>query len=114
MDNVAQYLAGLENDRDRELALSMHKIICTALPDAEVKLAYGLVGYYQPKALCYFGINKRHVGFYPTNQPMAHFAKEVAPYQTGKGTLQFKKDSAAFPVELIQNIARWQLAQAQK
>ncbi|WGI18823.1 hypothetical protein [Latilactobacillus sakei] len=46
MDNVTQYLAGLENERDRELALSMHKIIRTALPDAEVKLAYGLVGYY--------------------------------------------------------------------
>lgn len=114
MTVIEQYNAGLTTDADRTLALVMHTILRAVLPDAEMKLAYGLVGDYQPKAVCYFGINKRHIGFYPTNQPMAHFAKAVAPCQTGKGTLQFKKDVTALPIELIQTIASWQLEHVNK
>ena len=77
MTVIEQYNAGLTTDADRTLALAMHTILRAVLPDAEMKLAYGLVGYYQPKAVCYFGINKRHIGFYPTNQPLAHFAKAL-------------------------------------
>lgn len=104
-----EYLATLTDPEDKFLAKKMHRVISKVLPDAEVRLSYGLVGYYQPKQVCFFGINKQHIGFYPTNKPIKHFEKEISPYLSGKTTLRFPKSEAAIPVDLIQRIAVWNL-----
>ena len=109
MNGLDEYLTHLDTDTDKELALQMHQIISEVLPDAEVRFSYGLIGYYQPKQVCFFGINKQHIGFYPTDKPIAHFAKEIAPYLSGKTTLKFKKDLDEIPKDLIQRIALWNL-----
>lgn len=109
MDGLSEYLKTLDNENDKLLAKTMANIISRALPDAEVRLSYGLVGYYQPKQICFFGINKKHIGFYPTDKPIDHFINEIKPYLHGKTTLQFKKDQSELPEELIQKIARWNL-----
>ena len=104
-----EYLKTLNNPKDQQLAQAMHQIISEALPEAQVKLSYGIVGYFQPKQICFFGINQKQIGFYPTNKPIKYFEKEIAPYLSGKTTLHFEKDIAAIPVELIQKIAIWNL-----
>lgn len=111
MNALDEYLNGLNSQTDKELALAMHHIISEALPDAEVRLSYGLVGYYQPKQICFFGINQQHIGFYPTSRPIQHFQTEIAPYLSGKTTLKFKKDLRDIPSELVQKIAIWNLEQ---
>lgn len=109
MDNLNKYLATLKSDDDRALAKQMYQILVAVLPDAEVKLSYGLVGFYQPKQICFFGINKQHIGFYPTDKPIQHFKTEIAPYLSGKTTLKFQKSVDAIPEKLIQEIALWNL-----
>lgn len=109
MDGLQQYLNSLESTTDKDLARAMNQIITEVLPDAEIRLSYGLVGYYQPKQVCFFGINKQHIGFYPTDKPIAHFRQEIAPFLSGKTTLKFPKDINAIPKELIQQIALWNL-----
>jgi len=104
-----EYLQTLNDPKDQALVKKMHQIISEVLPDAEVRLSYGLVGYFQPKQICFFGINKQTIGFYPTNKPIDHFKEEIAPYLSGKTTLKFPKDESAIPVELIQRIATWNL-----
>ncbi|AKP67996.1 iron chaperone [Companilactobacillus ginsenosidimutans] len=109
MTALNDYISTLDNDDDKALAKRMNEIISEALPDAQTRISYGLLGYYQPKQVCFFGINKAHVGFYPTDKPIDHFREEIQPYLHGKTTLHFKKDVDDFPVELIQNIAKWNL-----
>lgn len=104
-----EYLATLTDPKDKILAKKMHQIISEVLPDAETRLSYGLVGYFQPKQVCFFGINKQHIGFYPTDKPIKHFEKEIAPYLSGKTTLKFSKNEEDIPVKLIQDIAVWNL-----
>ncbi|WP_338231110.1 iron chaperone [Companilactobacillus muriivasis] len=104
-----EYLQMHDDPKDQALVKKMYQIISEVLPDAEVRLSYGLVGFYQPKQICFFGINKQHIGFYPTDKPIEHFKEEIAPYLSGKTTLKFPKDEAAIPVELIQKIAVWNL-----
>ncbi|ALB30053.1 iron chaperone [Companilactobacillus heilongjiangensis] len=104
-----EYLQTHDDPKDQALTRKMYQIISEVLPDAEVRLSYGLVGFYQPKQICFFGINKQHIGFYPTDKPIEHFKEEIAPYLSGKTTLKFPKDEAAIPAELIQKIAVWNL-----
>jgi len=109
MDAITTYLQTLDSGKDKQLALKMHEIISEILPDAQVKISYGLVGYFQPKQICFFGINKQHIGFYPTNKPIRHFQNEIAPFLSGKTTLRFPKDESAIPKKLVQDIALWNL-----
>lgn len=109
MDVIEKYNQGLKNSADEKLVLYMDDIISQALPKAEKRISYGLVGYYQPKAVCFFGINKNHIGFYPMDKPIAQFQMDIKPYLHGKTTLHFKKDVQEIPVELVQNIAKWNL-----
>lgn len=104
-----EYLQTHDDPKDQALVKKMYQIISEVLPDAEVRLSYGLVGFYQPKQICFFGINKQHIGFYPTDKPIEHFKEEISPYLSGKTTLKFPKDESAIPVELIQKIAVWNL-----
>ncbi|WP_125708869.1 iron chaperone [Companilactobacillus zhongbaensis] len=104
-----EYLQTLDNENDKLLAKKMANIISQVLPDAEVRLSYGLVGYYQPKQICFFGIYKNHIGFYPTDKPIDHFINEIKPYLHDKTTLQFTKAVDEIPVELVQKIALWNL-----
>jgi len=109
MDALTTYLQTLDSPEDKALATAMNQIISEVLPNAEVKISYGLIGYFQPKQICFFGINKQHIGFYPTNKPIKHFEKEIIPYLSGKTTLKFPKNEADIPKELIQKIALWNL-----
>ncbi|PMD73924.1 iron chaperone [Companilactobacillus nuruki] len=109
MDVLTEYLNRLSSSEDKELAIAMNQIISDALPDAEIRISYGLLGYYQPKQVCFFGINKQHIGFYPTDKPIEHFKDEIKTYLSGKTTLKFPKDMDKVPTKLIQRIAVWNL-----
>jgi uncharacterized protein YdhG (YjbR/CyaY superfamily) len=51
----------------------------------------------------YYAAYKAHLGFYPTNAPIAEFAAELAPYKTSKGAVQFPLDKP-LPKGLIKKI----------
>lgn len=74
---------------------------------AEEVISYGLPGYKLNGPLVYFGGFKNHVSIFATaSQRVAKkFAKELAPYQRSKGTIQFKLDEP-LPVELIRKIVK--------
>ena len=109
MSAVDQYMKDFDDPNDQQLIIKMDKIISEALPKASSRISYGLIGYFQPKQICFFGISKDHIGFYPTNKPIEHFQSEIKPYLHGKPTLWFKQDPNESPIGLVQEIAKWNL-----
>jgi uncharacterized protein YdhG (YjbR/CyaY superfamily) len=99
----------------------MQKIRATikkAAPDAEETIRYNmptfnLKGHY----LVYFAGYKKHIGFYPAPMGRDEFKEEIAPYESGKGTLQFPLDQP-IPYKLITKIVKFRakenLARAKK
>ena len=69
-------------------------------PQATEGISYGMPAFKLKKPLAYYAVNKNHIGFYPTPNPILHFAKELASYKTSKGAVQFPLDQP-LPLSLI-------------
>jgi uncharacterized protein YdhG (YjbR/CyaY superfamily) len=74
-----------------------------AAPKAQEKISYGIVGYFYPTRLVYFGGAKKHVALYP-----AYDAKGLERYRYGKSTLRFPLDEP-LPIAKIKALVRTQV-----
>lgn len=54
----------------------------------------------------WFGAFTSHIGFYPGVAAIAAFRKELAPYKTAKGSVQFPFDEP-LPLDLIARIVKF-------
>jgi uncharacterized protein YdhG (YjbR/CyaY superfamily) len=77
----------------------------SAAPGAQEKLSYGMPAFFLDGILVYVGMQKRHVGFYPTPEAVAFFAEELRDYKSSKGAVQFPLDRP-IPFDLVRNIVR--------
>lgn len=79
-------------------------IIETHAPEAEEGMSYGMPAYkLNGKPLVYFSAFTSHIGFYATPSGHKEFAKRLAPYTQGKGSVQFPL-SAPLPIDLIRDM----------
>jgi uncharacterized protein YdhG (YjbR/CyaY superfamily) len=53
--------------------------------------------------LLYFAAHAKHIGFYAMPSAIKKFKRELAGYETSKGTIQFQLDRP-LPIELIKRI----------
>ena len=72
-------------------------------PKAEERISYGIVGYFYPTRLVYFGGAKNHVALYP-----AYDAKGLEQYRYGASTLRFPLDRP-LPVAKIKALVKAQV-----
>jgi len=79
-----------------------------AAPDAEESISYAMPTFKQHGVLAYFAAFKNHIGFYAAPTAHASFAKELSPYKTGKGSVQFPLD-APMPLDLIRQMVEFNL-----
>jgi uncharacterized protein YdhG (YjbR/CyaY superfamily) len=79
-----------------------------AAPEAEEVISYNMPTYkLQGSRLLYFAVWKQHYAIYAaTEQVVAAFQKELAPYEIDKGTIRFPL-SAPVPVKLIERITKF-------
>jgi uncharacterized protein YdhG (YjbR/CyaY superfamily) len=79
-----------------------------AVPAAEEMISYNIPGYkLHGDPVLYFAGWKQHYSLYPaTNQVVAAFKDDLAPYELGKGTIRFPL-SKPVPVKLIGRIAKF-------
>ena len=77
-----------------------------AVPEAEEVISYQMPALKFRGILLYYAANKNHIGVYPTNSGIIAFEKELKPYKTGKGSIQFPIDQP-LPIDLIAEIARF-------
>ena len=102
---IDEYIAGFP-DHVQEILQKIRATIRKAAPEAEETISYkiptfNLNGHY----LIYFAAYKKHIGMYPVPIGDTDFLEEIAPFQAGKGTLQFPLDQP-IPYKLITKIVR--------
>lgn len=114
--NIDEYIADFPEEVKALLQI-IREAIHKAAPDATENIKYGIPTFILNGNLVHFGGYKSHIGFYPAPMGIEAFAKETAPYQAGKGTLQFPLDKP-MPLDLIARIVKYRveknLAKAKK
>jgi uncharacterized protein YdhG (YjbR/CyaY superfamily) len=108
---IDDYIAGLPK-QVQEIMQKIRATIRKAAPDAAETISYkmptfNLNGHY----LVYFAAYKKHIGMYPVPSGDAEFRREIAAYQTGKGTLQFPLDQP-IPYKLITKIVKFRIKES--
>jgi len=89
---------------------TIRRLVRRLAPDATEKISYRMPTFYLNGNLVYFAAHAKHIGFYPGTGAMASFKLQLAPYQKGKGTLQFPMDEP-LPVRLIEDLVRIRVQQ---
>jgi uncharacterized protein YdhG (YjbR/CyaY superfamily) len=98
---VDEYISSFE-DGVQEVLRTLQRTIREAAPQAEESLSYQMVAYRLNGApLFYFAAWKQHYSLYPaTDDLLAAFADDLAPYQVEKSTIRFPYGHPV-PVALI-------------
>jgi uncharacterized protein YdhG (YjbR/CyaY superfamily) len=106
--NVDEYIAV----QDKTIAMrlkQMRQIIKEHTPDAVESILYGMPAYKTfGKPLVYFAAFPKHIGFYATPTGHEAFAKDLAIYKQGKGSVQFPHDKP-LPIALITKIVKFRV-----
>ncbi len=101
--NVDEYITGFPKGIQKVLK-QIRLAIRKAAPDADESISYAMPAYkLHGKPLVYFAGYEHHIGFYATPTGHAEFAKELAKYKQGKGSVQFPLDEP-MPLDLIKRI----------
>ena len=103
--NIDEYIAA-QDEAVRPRLQEVRSLIRLAIPDAEERISWSMPTYWKGKNLIHFAASKKHLGLYPGDEAVAHFADELKDYDVSKGTIRLPYD-AGLPAELIQRIARW-------
>lgn len=104
-DDITAYIEDFPEDVKRILE-KIRLTIRKAAPDAEEGIKYQIPTFTLHGNLVHFAAFKNHIGFYPAPRGIEEFKKELAEYQTGKGTLQFPLDKP-IPFALIGKIVKF-------
>jgi uncharacterized protein YdhG (YjbR/CyaY superfamily) len=84
----------------------VRKAVQGAVPEAKETISYNMPAFRFHGILIYYAAFKEHIGFYPGNATLIpRFSKELAGYETSKGTIRFPLDRE-LPVELIRTLAK--------
>jgi uncharacterized protein YdhG (YjbR/CyaY superfamily) len=106
-ENIDDYIAEFPKDTQKILQ-EIRTTIRKAAPKAEEAIKYAIPTFVLNGNLVHFAAFKNHIGFYPAPMGIAAFKKETAPYEAGKGTLQFPLDKPV-PLKLISKIVKFRV-----
>jgi uncharacterized protein YdhG (YjbR/CyaY superfamily) len=101
-EKIKQYIDN-QQPLQKEILQKIRKLIRKAVPLATEAMSYGVPAFkLDGKALLYAAF-KEHIGIYPESETIKAFAKELARYETAKGTIKFRLDQP-IPYGLIEKI----------
>ena len=104
-DAIEAYISEHPEDIQRMLN-TLKDTISEAIPDAEKRISWKMPTFWKKHNIIHFAAFKKHIGLYPGDKAILHFAEELKPYKTSKGAIQFPYDRQ-LPLELIAKIAKW-------
>jgi len=105
--SVAEYFSW-QTETIQEKLQSIRKTIAAVVPEAKEVISYHMPAFKTSEVLVYYAAMKNHIGFYPQSEAIVAFKKELAPYKTSKGAIQFPMDKP-IPLELIKQITLFRL-----
>ena len=102
-DFIASYPSNVQ-----EILHKLRKLVKEEAPETSEKIAYGIPTFTLNGNLVHFSAYEKHIGLYPTSSPITAFAKELKPYKTSKGAVQFPL-TQPLPWPLIRKIVRFRV-----
>ena len=103
-----EYIARFPKDV-RDVLEKLRRVIRESAPKAEETISYGIPTFdLNGRHLVHFAAYKNHVGFYPTSSWIKAFKKELSPFKTSKGTVQFPLDKP-IPFDLVKKIVKFRV-----
>ncbi|MFD1418199.1 iron chaperone [Companilactobacillus keshanensis] len=105
MTVIENYINNADTSHQEKLN-QIYLLIKSVVPEAEEKISYAMPTFYLKKNLVHFADFKHHLGFYPTPSAIVEFEKELKPYKTSKGAIQFTYEKP-LPEELIKKIVQF-------
>ena len=103
--NIDEYIAAQDAAVQPRLQ-EVRSLIRSAIPDAEERISWSMPTYWKGRNLIHFAASKNHLGLYPGDEAVAHFADELKDHDVSRGTIRLPYN-AELPAEMIRNIARW-------
>lgn len=107
--SIDEYIAGFPKDI-QEVLSKLRETIRKTAPDAQEIISYQMPAYKLNGILVYFAAMTKHIGFYPTSSGIEKFQKELSPYKTGRGSVQFPLNQP-LPVSLIARIVSFRVSE---
>lgn len=107
--NTDEHIAGFPSPVKERLE-KIRAAIKKAAPKAEETISYGIPTFKQNGNLVHFAGYKNHIGFYPGAAGIEAFKKELAAFETSKGTVQIPHDKP-LPLGLISQIVKFRVMQ---
>ena len=92
----------------RKSLSAIRDTIRKAAPGAEEGISYGIPAYKQYGGIACFGGYTGHIGFYPGAEAIATFKKDLASFETSKGTVRFPLDRP-LPRALVTRMVRFRV-----
>jgi len=105
--SVDAYLKAAPKEVQAKL-VQLRAVVKATAPKASEGISYGMPYYKYEGALVGFAAFQNHIGFFP-GAIVADFQKELAGYETAKGTVRFPMDKP-LPVTLIKKLLKAGLA----
>jgi uncharacterized protein YdhG (YjbR/CyaY superfamily) len=105
---VAEYLAATPTAARARLR-KLRAIVRRVAPSAIESLSYGMPAYkLEGRPLVYYAAFKAHIGIYALPSGHVAFAKELAGYKQGRGSVQFPL-AAPMPYALIERLVAFRV-----
>ena len=106
-EKIDEYISGFPEDIQVRLN-KLRQVIREAAPNTKETISYRMPTFKLNGNLVHFAAFKKHIGFYPTPSAISAFEKELAPYNTSKGAVQFPYDKP-IPYELVEKIVKYRI-----
>lgn len=106
-ESIDAYIQKFKPETQKALK-QVRAAIRRAAPRAIEKISYAMPAFELNGNLVFFAGYKNHIGFYATPSGHTEFARALARYKVGKGSVQFPLDEA-MPIKLIEKIVKFRV-----
>jgi uncharacterized protein YdhG (YjbR/CyaY superfamily) len=107
MKTIDEYIETFD-PKIQKILNKMRSLIKTIAPKATEKISYGIPTFYLNGNLVHFAAFKDHYSFFPSPSGIDEFEEELAPYRSGKGTLQFSFNKPV-PWKIIKKVVQFRV-----
>jgi uncharacterized protein YdhG (YjbR/CyaY superfamily) len=107
---VTEYIHAAPKGVRKQLQ-AMRTCIRKAAPGATEGLKWGMPAFSHRRILVTFAAFTHHIGFYPTPSAVKAFARELSPFVTAKGSIQFPLEKP-LPLALVRRITAFRVRES--
>lgn len=107
---IDEYIAMFPEDVKEKLR-EIRGVVRETAPEATEKISYRIPTFYQNGNLVHFAAFKGHISFFPTSSGVTAFKKELKPYKTARGTIQFSLNEP-LPLAIIKKIVAFRVKES--